>query len=234
MSPNLFVLPQLLNRSTNGSQTVSVTYDLAGQKKAYAKWAAFYDYVYLQLLADSQKKLAAAASACGSEILEVGVGTGLVLRYYPPTARVVGVDLSEPMLQKAVEKVSGQQLSQVRGLAAMDACRLGFADQRFDAVAFPFVITLVPDPEGALNEAARVLRPGGEIVIASKLGADSGVQAEVEAWIAPVVKAIGWSSTFKYSRLQAWAKARGDFTVSEPEDCFPIGFFKLVRLKKAG
>ena len=52
----------------------------------------------------------------------------------------------------------------------MDACRLGFADERFDAVAPPFVITLVPDPEGALDECARVLKPGGEIVIASKLG----------------------------------------------------------------
>ena len=144
---------------------MSVTYDLAGQKKAYAKWAAFYDYVYLQLLADSQRKLAAAASACGPEILEVGVGTGLVLRYYPRTVRVVGVDLSEPMLQKAVEKVAGQRLSQVRGLAAMDACRLGFPDQRFDAVAFPFVITLVPDPEGALNEAARVLKPDGFLLV---------------------------------------------------------------------
>jgi phosphatidylethanolamine/phosphatidyl-N-methylethanolamine N-methyltransferase len=212
---------------------VTVAYDLAGQKKAYAKWAAFYDYVYLQLLADAQRKLAAASAACGPDILEVGVGTGLVLRYYPPAARVVGVDLSEPMLQKAVEKVAGQRLAQVRGLAAMDACRLGFPDQRFDAVGFPFVITLVPDPEGALDEAARVLKPGGEIVIASKLGADSGVQAQVEAWIAPVVKAIGWSSTFKYSRLQAWAAKRGDFTVTEPVDCFPAGFFKLVRLKKA-
>ncbi|BBF93579.1 class I SAM-dependent methyltransferase [Blastochloris tepida] len=213
---------------------MTITYDLAGQKRAYAKWAAFYDRFYLQLLADSQTKLAAAASACGPDILEVGVGTGLVLRYYPQTARVVGVDLSEPMLQKAIEKVSGQKLTQVRGLAAMDACRLGFPDRSFDAVGFPFVITLVPDPEGALDEAARVLRPGGEIVIASKLGADSGVQAQLEAAIAPLVKAIGWSSTFKYSRLQAWAAKRGDFTVSQPENCFPIGFFKLVRLKKAG
>ena len=212
---------------------MTITYDLASQKKAYAKWASFYDRFYIRLLADSQTRLAAAAAACGVDILEVGVGTGLVLRYYPRTSRVVGVDLSEPMLQKAIEKVRDQDLVQVSGLAAMDACRLGFADGQFDAVAFPFVITLVPDPERALDEAARVLRPGGEIIVASKLGADDGVQAALETWIAPVVKAIGWSSTFKYSRLQAWARRNG-FTVSAPERCFPVGFFKLVRLKKPG
>lgn len=212
---------------------MTVTYDLAGQKKVYAKWALFYDRFYIRLLADSQTKLAAAAAACGADILEVGVGTGLVLRYYPRTARVVGVDLSEPMLQKAVEKVRGLSLGQVTGLAAMDACRLGFPDGRFDAVTFPFVITLVPDPEGALDEAARVLRPGGEIIIASKLGADEGVQAALEAWIAPLVKAIGWSSTFKYSRLETWAR-RNAFTVTAPQRCFPAGFFKLVRLRKPG
>jgi phosphatidylethanolamine/phosphatidyl-N-methylethanolamine N-methyltransferase len=59
----------------------------------------------------------------------------------------------------------------------MDACRLGFPDGRFDAVTVPFVITLVPDPEGALDECARVLKPGGALVISSKLGRDKGLVA---------------------------------------------------------
>jgi phosphatidylethanolamine/phosphatidyl-N-methylethanolamine N-methyltransferase len=154
--------------------------DLEGQRRAYARWAPVYDRVYHKFLADAHRRTAAAAAAAGPDILEVGVGTGLVLPYYPAHARVVGVDLSEPMLRKAAEKVSERALSQVRLIAAMDASRLGFADARFDAVALPFVITLVPDPERALAECARVLKPGGEIVIASKLGADAGLVARLE------------------------------------------------------
>lgn len=212
---------------------MAVQYDLAGQQRAYAKWAGFYDRVYVRLLADAQRKLAAAAAAAGPEILEVGVGTGLVLRYYPREARVTGIDLSHPMLLKAVEKRRAEDLRQVRGLAVMDACRLGFRDGLFDAVCFPFVITLVPDPEGALDEAMRVLRPGGDIVIASRLGADGGVQAQAEAAIAPLVRAVGWSSTFKLSRVRAWAERRGDVSVLDVATAFPAGFFKLVRLRKA-
>lgn len=211
---------------------MAVRYDLPGQQRAYARWASFYDTVYVRLLADAQRKLASAAAACGPDILEVGVGTGLVLRHYPRTTHVVGVDLSEPMLGKAKTKIVDEGLGHIRGVAAMDACRLGFPTHRFDAVTFPFVITLVPDPEGALDEAARVLRPGGEIVIASKLGADQGLQARIEDAVAPLVAKVGWSSDFKLSRLARWAEKRGDFAVVDVRPVFPAGFFKLVRLKQ--
>ncbi|HEX8166729.1 MAG TPA: class I SAM-dependent methyltransferase [Beijerinckiaceae bacterium] len=206
--------------------------DLDGQRRAYARWAPYYDAVYHKLLADAHRRTAEAAAAAGPDILEVGVGTGLVLSYYPAHARVIGVDLSEPMLRKAAGKVREQSLSHVKLVAAMDACRLGLADGRFDAVALPFVITLVPDPEQALDECARVLRPGGEIVIASKLGRDAGAWARVEDAVDPLVKKIGWSSAFKISRIEAWAGKRGGFDVLGVEPLFPAGFFKLMRLRK--
>jgi phosphatidylethanolamine/phosphatidyl-N-methylethanolamine N-methyltransferase len=210
---------------------MAVQYDLSGQKRAYATWAGFYDKVYLKLLADAQTRLAAAATAAGNDILEVGVGTGLVLRYYGAGTRVIGVDLSEDMLRKAHEKITALRLGHVAGVAAMDACRLGFPDARFDAVTFPFVITLVPDPEGALDEAARVLRPGGEIVIASKLSGDSGPVARIEEMVAPLAAKVGWSSAFKLSRVTEWA-ARNGYEVVEVAPVFPAGFFKLARLRK--
>jgi phosphatidylethanolamine/phosphatidyl-N-methylethanolamine N-methyltransferase len=209
---------------------MAVQYDLEGQKRVYERWAPIYDRVYNRLLADAHRRTALAAAACGPDLLEVGVGTGLVLRYYPAGCRVVGVDLSVPMLRKAQEKAAS--LPQVAGLASMDACRLGFADGRFDAVAVPFVITLVPDPEGALDECARVLRPGGEIVISSKLSRDAGAVARVEEAVAPLMKRVGWSSAFKISRVEAWARRRGDLDVVETAPLFPAGFFKLMRLMK--
>lgn len=211
---------------------MAVQYDLDGQKRVYERWAPIYDRVYHKLLADAHTRTAEAAAACGPEVLEVGVGTGLVLSRYPRGTRVCGIDLSEHMLAKAREKVLAG-LPDVRLVAAMDACRLGFVDAAFDAVAVPFVITLVPDPEGALDECARVLKPGGEIVIASKLSRDTGPVAAVEHAIAPLMAKVGWSSAFKISRVAAWAERRG-FTVVEVAPLFPAGFFKLMRLKKPG
>lgn len=213
---------------------MSVRYDLEGQKQAYQGWAPYYDKVYVKFLADGQKKVAAAAAACGPDILEIGVGTGLVLRYYPAGSRVVGVDLSVHMLARAREKVISQGLTQVRGLCAMDACRLGLPDASFDAVTVPFVITLVPDPEAALDEMRRVLKPGGEIVIASKMGAEEGLLMKVEAALAPIVKKVGWSTDFKASRLEAWAGTTPDMKVVDVVSIFPAPFFKLVRIKRAG
>lgn len=212
---------------------MAVHYDLDGQKRAYARWAGFYDKVYLRLLSDAQRQLAQKAASAGPQILEIGVGTGLVLRYYPQTASVIGVDLSEAMLARAHDNIVQDGLAQVGGVAAMDACRLGFADGKFDAVTFPFVITLVPDPEGALDEAMRVLRPGGLIVIASKLGDDRGIIPTIEEWVAPLAKLVGWSSAFRLSRIARWAERRGDVVLAEVQPAFPAGFFRLAILRKS-
>jgi phosphatidylethanolamine/phosphatidyl-N-methylethanolamine N-methyltransferase len=206
-----------------------LVYDLKEQEKVYQTWAKFYDKIYLKLLGASQRKVAEAASAAGPRILEVGVGTGLVLRYYATNTEVIGADLSVPMLRKAQEKVDDLKLSQVRGLVAMDACKLGFPDASFDSVSVPFVITLVPDPEGALDEIARVLKPGGTIAIVSRFGAEAGPQAAFESMIAPLMKKVGWSSSFKVSRVTDWAQKRGDI---ELVDVKPGLYFKLLRLKK--
>jgi phosphatidylethanolamine/phosphatidyl-N-methylethanolamine N-methyltransferase len=208
---------------------MAIKYDLKEQERVYERWAAFYDRVYIRMLEPAQRRLAGWASAPGRRILEVGVGTGLVLRYYTPDTEVAAIDLSVPMLRKSVEKIGDLGLGHVAGVAAMDACRLGFADGTFDAVTVPFVITLVPDPEGALDEIARVLKPGGEIVIASRFGAEGGLQAAFENAIAPLVKKVGWSSSFKVSRVDAWAKARGDVDLTEVRRGL---YFSVLRLVK--
>lgn len=213
---------------------MAVQYDLEGQRRVYERWAPIYDAIYHKLLSDAHRRTAAAAAAVGPKILEIGVGTGLVLPYYPPETEVVGVDLSEAMLRKAAGKVRERPLRHVRLIAAMDACRLGFADASFDAVTVPFVITLVPDPEQALAECGRVLRTGGEIVIASKFGGDEGVQARVEEAVAPLMKKVGWSSAFKISRVENWARTHGGIELLDVEPLFPAGFFKLMRLRKTG
>ncbi len=210
---------------------MAILYDLKEQERVYERWARFYDTLYLKLLAPSQRKVAEAASSAGKRILEVGVGTGLVLRYYKPDTEVIGADLSVPMLRKAQEKVSTLALRHVTGVVAMDACRLGFSDASFDVVSVPFVITLVPNPEGALDEIVRVLKPGGTIAIVSRFGAESGLQAAFEGVIAPLMKRVGWSSSFKVSRVANWAAKRGDVTMIDVQSGL---YFKMVLLRKQG
>lgn len=198
--------------------------------KAYEKWAPIYDKFYHKLLQPSQLKAVKAAMENGTRILEVGVGSGLALGYYPRSAEVTGIDLSKPMLHKAVEKIEAQGLDNITGVAVMDACRLGFRDGTFDAVAGMFMITLVPDAEAALDEFMRVLRPGGEIVLVNHIGAENGPMAAFETVVAPLAKMLGWRANFPLQRLRDWASSRG-FEVLDVDPHGPINYFTLIRLK---
>ena len=207
---------------------MTTTNGLDAQRRVYAVWARFYDRIYQGLLARAQREAVAAACASGRDILEIGVGTGLTLPYFERDKQVVGADLSLDMLRVARAKVLSQDLAHVRGLMVMDACRLGFADRSFDAVTAQFMITLVPDPEQALAEMDRVLRPGGEIVISSRLVGEGGLGAPLWSLVAPLAKAVGWSSDFKVSRLTDWAAATGRYETVHVGH----GYFKVVRLRK--
>lgn len=201
------------------------------QQKIYQRWAPVYDRVYRSILRDGHRTLARLAADAGVDILEIGVGTGLVLSHYPRRCRVTGIDISEHMIAKAREKIARHKLFHVQQLQVMDAHALAFGDKSFDAVCLPFVITLIPNPEQVLDECARVLRPGGEIILASKLGDGIGLQGAIEEVVAPLARRIGWSSSFRISRITDWARASG-FDAIEILPVFPNGFFKVIRLKR--
>ncbi|MGI6244138.1 MAG: class I SAM-dependent methyltransferase [Pseudochelatococcus sp.] len=203
-------------------------------RKTYARWAPIYDFVYDGLTASARQEAVSAALACGNNVLEAGVGTGLSLGDYPASANVIGFDLSEHMLRRAQDKVAKNGLSHVRLLTVMDACRLGFPDNAFDSVVAQFLITLVPHPEGALDEFLRVLRPGGEIILANHFGVADGPIARAEEAVAPAVRKLGWSSAFKTHRIEAWAERHPDATLIEVRPAFPMGFFKIIRVRKQG
>ena len=204
--------------------------ELSTITRAYAKWAPFYDAVYSRILRQGQTEAVRAALACGPEILEVGVGTGLSLGDYPAGYSVTGIDLSKPMLDHAASKVAAKTLTNVTGLAVMDACRLGFRADAFDAVVGQYMITLVPDAEAALDEFARVLKPGGEIVLVNHIGAEKGLIALLERAVSPLAKRVGWRSEFQLGRIRAWAENAG-FAVASAKRVGFAGFFTVVRLK---
>lgn len=108
-------------------------------------------------------------SGLSGKILEVGVGTGRNLKYYPAGCRVIGIDKSAGMLQKAWEKAEGMKNIT---LYPMDAEHLEFPDNSFDYVVATFVLCTIPDPVKALREMRRVLKPSGELIALEHVHSD--------------------------------------------------------------
>ncbi|MGC1693784.1 MAG: class I SAM-dependent methyltransferase [Pseudolabrys sp.] len=207
-------------------------FDNANVERAYARWAPIYDLVFGAVFDRGRRAAIMAAERIGGRILEVGVGTGISLPDYARANRLVGVDLSEPMLRKAQARVVEHGLRNVEALAVMDATRLALADQSFDVVVAQYVITAVPDPEATLDEFARVIRPGGEIVLVNHIGAERGPRALFEQGFAPLARRLGWRPEFRFGRLASWAERHGGVCVIEHRPIPPLGHFSLIRFER--
>ena len=205
---------------------------VAGVTKAYDRWAPVYDMVFGKVFARGRSASIQAAERVGGRVLEVGVGTGISLPQYSPRMRIVGVDISKPMLAKARRRVAALDLRNIEGLAIMNAERLDLPDGSFDAVVAQYVVTAVPNPEAALTEFLRVLRPGGEIILTSRLGAESGLRAVLERLASPMANRLGWRTKFAWSRYQHWAEAAGVVEIVERRPLPPLGHFSLIRMRK--
>jgi phosphatidylethanolamine/phosphatidyl-N-methylethanolamine N-methyltransferase len=202
--------------------------------KAYARWAPIYDLVFGAVFDRGRQASIAAAERIGGRILEVGVGTGLSLPYYSCSNRLTGVDISVPMLRKAKARAADHRLTNVDGLAVMDAQRLGFQDGVFDVVVAQYVITAVPDPEATLDEFARVVKPGGEIILVNHLGAESGLRAAFEQGFAPIARRLGWRPEFRFERVARWATQHSGVRFVERRAMPPLGHFSLIRFARLG
>ena len=207
--------------------------DRAGVAKAYGRWAPVYDLVFGKVFDAGRQSTIAEADRIGGRILDVGVGTGLSLSDYSPTTKLCGVDISEPMLRKAQQRVRALDLKNVETLAVMDAKNLAFPDSFFDAVVAQYVITAVPDPEGTLDDFIRVLKPGGELILVNHIGAESGPRRIFELAFAPLARRLGWRPEFPWARLVDWAAKHGGITLTERRPMPPMGHFSLIRYRKS-
>jgi phosphatidylethanolamine/phosphatidyl-N-methylethanolamine N-methyltransferase len=214
---------------------MGVALDREQIEKAYARWAPVYDLVFGTVFERGRMAAIEAAEkhcgAAGGRILEVGVGTGISLPDYSRTNRIVGIDISAPMLKRAQERVVEHKLSNVEALAVMDAKHLAVPDASFDVVVAQYVITAVPDPEATLDDFARVLKPDGEIILVNHLGAENGLRRVFEQGFSPLARRLGWSPEFPWERLQNWADRAG-FQVIERRPMPPMGHFSLIRFGK--
>lgn len=136
----------------------------------------------------------------GDRVLDVGVGTGVSLPFYPSDVRVVAVDLSAGMLQVALRKCETTGLRQVSLLQA-DALRLPFADSSFDHVFISHVISVVSDPVSLLRELQRVARRDAPIVVLNHFASDNRLVAMLERLVCPITERLGWRSDLQLAPL---------------------------------
>ena len=204
----------------------------AGVAKAYDRWAPVYDLVFGPVFRQGRAAAIAVAERAGPRILEVGVGTGISLPHYASTSRITGVDLSEAMLDKARERVRRLDLLNVEAIEVGDAEELDYPDASFDAVVAQYVVSAVPHPSRALDELARVCRPGGEIVITTRVGADRGMRATIERGLMPITSRLGFRTDFPFSLYDKGVAGRDDVTLIERRPLPPLGHFSLVRFAK--
>jgi phosphatidylethanolamine/phosphatidyl-N-methylethanolamine N-methyltransferase len=199
---------------------------------AYGRWAPVYDMVFGPVFRRGRLEAVVAAEKIGGRILEVGVGTGLSLPSYGSATRVVGIDISAPMLDKARRRVAREKLAHVETIAVGDAENLAFPDASFDAVVAQYVVTAVPNPERALDEFVRVVRPGGEIIITTRIGAETGLRGAIEKLLMPVTSKLGWRTEFPWARYENWANATSAIRLIERRALPPLGHFSLIRYEK--
>ncbi|HWB54726.1 MAG TPA: class I SAM-dependent methyltransferase, partial [Tepidisphaeraceae bacterium] len=137
----------------------------ASTRRIYDIQSKVYDKTFGKLV---QRRIARAIEHIDigdtDKVLDVGVGTGAALQYYPRRGRIYGIDLSGGMLKKAQARIKELGMDHATILQA-DALHLPFCDDTFDHLFVSHVVTVVSDPYRLIRECQRVLKPGARIVM---------------------------------------------------------------------
>ena len=165
----------------------------------------------------------------GEDVLLCGIGSGLDIPLLPPGPRYTGIDLTPGMLRRAARRARRRPLD--IQLCEGDVMRLPFPDQHFDAVIMHLILAVVPEPSQALREAARVLRPGGRILVLDKF-LRPGERAWLRRLLNPLLRRIATRLDVVFEDLLA---ACGDLDCVEDTPADATGWFRhIVLLKQAG
>ncbi|QEO18054.1 class I SAM-dependent methyltransferase [Acetobacter vaccinii] len=202
--------------------------DAEAVKLAYRRWAKVYDVVFGGVSRFGRLRAVEAVNGLpGSDVLEVGVGTGLALPHYKTSKSITGIDLSSDMLDRARERVRVGGHSNVRSLLEMDAEETSFEDNSFDIAVAMFVASVVPHPRKLLRELKRVVRPGGYILFVNHFLAPGGVRGSVEHAMARASRSLGWHPDFAMEALLP----PEDMVRAYMQPVPPLGLFTLVTLE---
>ncbi len=164
-----------------------------------------------------------------AEVLISGIGTGLDIPHLDPAARYVGVDLTPAMLARAQRRAEARPELEIE-LMEGDAMDLPFEDERFDAVVLHLILAVVPDSARALSEAARVLRPGGRILVFDKF-LRPGERAWLKRMINPLIRHLATRTDVVFEEL---LEDCDDLHCLRDEPALAGGWFRHIELQKQG
>ncbi len=175
--------------------------DAKSIERAYSFYSGFYDVVWNKIFHQSREEAVQLLNLRGGErILDVGVGTGLSLSFYPKNCQIVGIDLCDAMLQKGRKRLAHQGLSHIK-LYEMDAMKMAFQDNSFDAVLAAYTISAVPDPSRVIDEMVRVCKKGAKMVLLNHFKNGNPLVSACETMISPLTKKMGFRADLELSTL---------------------------------
>jgi phosphatidylethanolamine/phosphatidyl-N-methylethanolamine N-methyltransferase len=174
------------------TQATAVPADVARVQRTWTRLAPVYDMIYGAMLQPGRRRaVARMVLGPGDRVLEVGVGTGMGLELYPRWARVVGIDLSRAMLDRARARAAELPARDHIELREMDATSMAFEDARFDVVYAPYILNVVPDPLAVASEMRRVCRPGGRIILLNRFRSQDRRLAAVDDLVSTMSSLTG-------------------------------------------
>src|SRR4051812_6062573 len=166
----------------------------ASTRKIYDFHSVFYDATFGRLVKRRIERAIRHMNVGDTDrVLDLGIGTGVSLNFYPNRGRIIGVDLSAGMLREARKKIAQRNMTHATVFQA-DALRLPFGDDTFDHVFISHVISVVSDPYKLVMEAQRVAKPGARIVIVNHFQSTNRFIALIEKWLCPLCTKLGWRS----------------------------------------
>src|SRR5690348_8258092 len=183
----------------------------ASTRKIYDIHSVFYDATFGRLV---KRRIGRAINhmniAPTDTVLDLGIGTGASLGFYPGHGRIIGIDLSAGMLRECRKKIREQGFHNVTVFQA-NALQLPFADDSFDHVFISHVITVVSDPYLLIREAQRVCKPGARIVIVNHFQSTNRFIGMLEKWLCPLCTKLGWRSDLALQDLVRRTGAESDY-----------------------
>lgn len=169
----------------------------AHESKIYSDFAPLYDKIFGKIFYSRLERVIDGLEIPpGARVLEVGAGTGTSFPAYPTHCEVTGIDLAPDMLSQARQKIQENGWTHLN-VMEMNALELNFPDNVFDYVMAFHVVTVVPDPIRMIEEAKRVCKPGGKIVVVNHFTSDFPFIGSLTEALDPITRWLGWRTDLK-------------------------------------
>ena len=175
--------------------------------KSYKRVSSFYDLTFGQVFRPGQKAIIKKMDCIDSDnVLEIGIGTGSSLQYYPKETKVVGIDISPDMLEVAKKRIVKDKIHN-KHILLMNGERLSFPDNSFDKVVGMYVVSVTQNPQVLVEEMKRVCKNDGDIYIVNHFSTeqDNLFVKMFEKGLMPLSKILGWKPYFPFDGFNAYA-----------------------------